>query len=60
MEDGALSRIPIRPSVISDEEMVRNGNITQYQPSMIGHLWRLLHEWAKLPIDQRDGPSTNT
>ena len=36
--------------------MVRNGNITQYQPCMIGHLWRLIHEWAKLPVDQKDGP----
>ena len=56
VEHGALFRIAMRPSVVSDEDMVRNGNLTQYHPGMIGHLWRLVHEWAKLPVDQRNGP----
>ena len=56
LERGVLRRIPIRPSVISNSEMRRNANITHYYPEMIGHLWRLVHEWAKQTNTSWSGP----
>ena len=41
-----IRRLPTRPSALSDEDLVRNANISQYYPEMVGHLWRLLFDWA--------------
>ena len=49
VEEGTIQRLTSRPSALTDEEMIRNGNISQYMREMIGHLWRLMFEACKNP-----------
>ena len=53
---GPLSRdrrIEARPMTMTEEDMIRNGNTSQYHREIIGYIWRKMNEWGALD------PATN-
>ena len=46
-------RIEARPMTMTEEDMIRNGNTSQYHREIIGYIWRKMNEWGALD------PATN-
>ena len=51
-------RIETRDATLSDDDMLRNGNVSQVR-EMVGHVWHEMHEWLALdPTDDATGWNT--